>query len=255
VAPTIFPALTFFVLKGPHEYFRDLIARIDAPQLDYVYLHIGGEPTLDTPRLPQFFQRAKMSKFPLRLDVYFNTGRDGVHLSLRSSIGRSKFFLELPCAGGITAQLDLMEWTCAPCPLLFSQVKWLKIDGDYHYYLLQWGPRGTMSKRWLGFLQPFTAVETLLLPRRLVMPHIATALGSLTETGAAEVLPTLQTILITGLQSDLFQATELLNPFIVVRDQANCPVTVKIIHSDPWERRGDYWQRDYWQRTYWERHY
>jgi hypothetical protein len=65
-----------------------------------------------------------------------------------------------------------------------------------------------------------------------VTPHVATALASLTETRAAEVLPKLQTILITGSQSDLFQVTELLNPFIVARDQANCPVTVKITHSD-----------------------
>jgi len=70
------------------------------------------------------------------------------------------------------------------------------------------------------------------------------ALGSLPETGAAEVLPTLQTILKMGSQSDLFHVTELLNPFTVARDQANCPVTVKIIDSGSWER--DYWKRDYW---------
>jgi hypothetical protein len=85
---------------------------------------------------------------------------------------------------------------------------------------------------WDIFSQPFTAVETLILPRRIVLPHVATVLGSLTETGAAEGLTTLQTILIMGSQSDLFHVTELLNPFIVARDQANCPVTVKIIDSD-----------------------
>ena len=237
LAPTILPALTFCMLDGPHDYFRDLIARVDAPRLDTVYLCFWGEPILDIPRLTQFIKRTEMSKFPLRLDVYFDTGRVGVHLSLRSSIIPAEFHLSLPCTGEITTRLELMERICAPCPLLFSQVKWLKIDD--HYDVLPRGPRSTMSKRWLGFLQPFTAVETLIVPRRIVLPHVATALGSRTDTGAAEVLPTLQTILIMGSQSDLFHVTELLNPFIVARDQANCPVTVEIIDSGSWER--DYW--------------
>ena len=232
VAPTIFPALTFFMLAGPHEYFRDLIARVDAPQLDTVYLYFCGGPILDFPRLTQFIQRTEISKFPRRLDVYFNEGpgRKEVQLSLRSSIIPAKFNLLLPCTEEITTQLELMERICALFLFLFSQVKWLQID-SYHD-LLPRGPRSTMSERWLGFLQPFTAVEALLFPRRIVTPHVATALASLTETRAAEVLPKLQTILITGSQSDLFQVTELLNPFIVARDQANCPVTVKITHSD-----------------------
>ena len=228
LAPTIFPALTNFMLVGPHEYFRHLIARIDAPQLDIVYLYFCG-PILDFPRLTQFIKRTEMSKFPHRLDVYFNTGRlgEGVQLSLlSSSIIPAKFNLFLPCTGEITTQLELMERICALFLFLFSQVKWLQING--HHDLLPRGPRNTMSERWLGFLQPFTAVEALILPRRIVTPHVATALGSLSETRAAEVLPALQTILITGSQSDLFQVTELLNPFIVARDQANCPVTVKI---------------------------
>ncbi len=218
LAPTIFPALRYFELEGPYHYLEGLIARIDAPQLDTVHLYFWGEPILDAPQLPQFIQCTEISKFPLRLNVYFNTGlvgRGHVDLYLRSSIGPAKFKLSLPCTGEITTQLELMERICAPYLLLFSQVKWLDIVRNY--LLGQSGPRSTMSKRWLGFLQPFTAVGTLILPTR-VTPHVATALGSLTEIGAADVLPTLQTILIRGSQSDLFQANELLNPFIVVCD-------------------------------------
>ena len=152
LAPTIFPSLTYFILDGPHDYFRDLIARVDAPRLDSVYFYFWGEPVLDIPRLTQFIKRTEMSKFPLRLDMYFVTVKVGVHLSFRSSIIPAKFHLSLPCTGEITTQLELMERIWAPCPFLFSQVKWLKIDD--HYDVLPRGPSSTMSKRWLGYLQP-----------------------------------------------------------------------------------------------------
>jgi len=85
------------------------------------------------------------------------------------------------------------------------------------------------STLWLGFFQPFNAVQSLYFYDQDSMSQIAHVLGDLTEERAAEVLPMLRTIVWYG--SCNWDEVEpcvipLLQPFIDARELSSHPVEV-----------------------------
>jgi hypothetical protein len=54
---TIFPALTRLEFKGVSEYLEDVVARIDAPLLDSIYITFFNQLIIDIPQLAQFMRR------------------------------------------------------------------------------------------------------------------------------------------------------------------------------------------------------
>ena len=63
VTRTVLPALTFFLFQGASEYLEDLVSRIDAPQLNRIYIcYLNQLTDFRVPQLPMFIDRSVGSK-------------------------------------------------------------------------------------------------------------------------------------------------------------------------------------------------
>ena len=223
---TVLPALTYLSLEGPHSYLEGLVDRIDAPLLNFGDLNFLNEPIFDTPRVLQFIHRAKMFKLLGGVEVRFGRGscfypNADIVASFRSSIGPTAFHLSFPCSG-LPAQVAIMERICAQWPSLVSHVESLKL-GDHFWNEQQWGEAITP---WLGFLRPFTAMQTLCFCGSPKVPRFVRMLGELKGRGATDLLPALRTIELGCSEEGVSEALRLLRPFLVSREESGHPVVV-----------------------------
>lgn len=223
--PIVLPALTHFSLEGPTEYLEDLVARIETPLLDDGHLGLYGDPIFDNPRVPCFIHRTKMFKLLDRVAAQFWTA--DVSFLLHSSISPAKFHLTFPCTG-LRIQVALMERICTQFQISFSHVEWLELDG-YLSLEHRWG----LSTSWLGFLLPFTAMQTLHLSGKGIVSHVARMLGGVTGERATEVLPALNTIVLSCPRRKVSKVVLLLEAFVIAREHSGHPVVVQ--HDCPWE--------------------
>lgn len=219
---TVLPALVNLRLEGPQGYLEYIVDRIDAPLLKSGRLKIYDEPVFDTPRVPQFIHRAKTFKSLDKVDVYF--AEKYIIAFLRSSIGPAKFRLSFPCSG-FSVQVEIMEEICAQWPPLVSRVKFLRLDDCFYSGHEAW--REDVAP-WLGFLRPFTAVQTLRLCGEAPVSHVANVLGRLEQKGATEVLPTLSAIELHSAEDVDSEASCLLEPFLVAREESEHPLVVDV---------------------------
>ena len=229
LTPIVLPALTRFSLEGPTEYLEDLVARIEAPLLDDGHLELYGKPIFDIPRVLWFIHRTKMFKFLGRVAAHFWTA--DVSLVLHSSIGPANFYLAFPCTE-LRLQIALMERICTRCPTIFCHVERLELDG-YLSLEHQW----ERSTSWLGFLRSFTAMQTLHLSGKGIMPYVARTLGGVAGERATEMLPSLNTLVLSRSRREVSKAALLLEPFIIAREHSGHPVVVQ--HDCPWESDSD----------------
>jgi hypothetical protein len=199
------------------------VARIEAPLLNSGDLSFCDEATYGAPRLFNFIHRTEMFKFPDLISVYFR--HEGTYFDLRSSVGSAEFSLSFPFQGSPTP-VELLERLVTQCLALFSRVERLEISGYGLYFGWWWQ---NFSASWLGFLRPFTAVQTLRLVGQDLLPHLARMLGKLTEERVPDVLPALHTILLWGSPCDKNASEKalLFKPFIVAREHSEHPVVVE----------------------------
>jgi hypothetical protein len=176
----------------------------------------------DTPRVPQFIHRAKMFKSIGKVDVYFD--EEFIIAALRSSIGPAKFRLSFPCSD-FFVQVEIMEELCAQWPPLVSRVKFLRLDDGFYSEDEAWQED---VAPWLGFLRPFTAMQTLRICGEGPVSHVANVLGGLEGKGATEVLPTLSAIELHSAEEVNSEASRLLEPFLVAREELEHPVVVDV---------------------------
>jgi hypothetical protein len=108
---------------------------------------------------------------------------------------------------------------------LVSHVEMLELIDNFHEEE-KWSESMT---QWLGFLHPFTAVQTLCLCGVSVVSHIANILGDLEEKGATEVLPALHTIELDCLEQDESEVLRALEPFLVVRKGLGHPIVMNFV--------------------------
>jgi len=221
LTPTVLPALTNFSLGGPSEYLEKLLTQIATPLLEDGDLQFYDAPRFDTPGVSQFIHRTGMFKLPSEVDVYI---RKSVLFALSSSIGPKKKYA-MAFSGSdfnLYTEVKLMEQICTQYPPLLSHIERLCLSGvdvEYRYWPL--------SAPWLGFLRPFTAVQTLHLSGSLIMPRVSDTLGKLAEKRAAEVLPALHTLVLDLPREAVSEAARLVEPFIVARKYSEHPVVLK----------------------------
>jgi len=229
-AHAVLPALTYLLLRGPHKYLEDLVDRVDAPLLTSGDLQFWDEPMFVTPRVPQFIHRAEMFKLVGEIEVHVcrapSYRRPGIDATFRSSMGPAKFSLSFPCSG-FPAQCAIMERICYQWPPLVSHIEVLNLY-DVFYQESRWFDTDTATP-WSVFLRPFTAVQTLRLHAKAKgPPHVAYMLGQLEGRGPTEVLPALRTIELDCSEHGASEALRFLRPFLVTREQSECPVTVNV---------------------------
>ena len=227
-AHTVLPALNYLSLRGPHHggYIEDLLCRVSAPLLNEGHLQFYDEPMLHTPRVLQFIHRVKVFKLRCELEVYFFE-ESCAFTSFVSSVGPAKFSLSFLCSG-LPTQVATVERVLAQWPPLVSHVEFLELNDDY--FISEQKKWWAGITPWLGFLRPFTAVQTLRLCGTATVSHVTHVLAGLEGERPTEVLPALRTIKVDCPQQGASESEilRLLQPFLVAREESGHPVVVVV---------------------------
>ncbi|KAH8978925.1 hypothetical protein EDB92DRAFT_2118995 [Lactarius akahatsu] len=185
-------------------YLEDLVAQIDAPQLNC--FRIGNQYGVTDFRIPQLFkfidrsEKLKSSRFILA-DLLIEPSTVVIELVHR---GRSWFHLSVQeeAIGQVVSQISA----------ILSNVDRLSISSDFDEIV-------SNGIRWLEVFRPFTYVKALSVDGRLSRRTVPPALNNVTER-AAEVLPALESLYLEN-----HPVTSVKN-FVAARQNTGRPVTV-----------------------------
>jgi hypothetical protein len=185
------------------EYFEVLAARIDAPLLDNSYFTFFHQLVFDIPQTIRFFGNPEWSR-PSSLTLVFNlvwgTASINFPSNATSRHSASLRLWEIRC--------ERLDWRvisvaqiCSQILPFRSSVKSLHImcyDLEYHSASSQGIQQDEIDPTiWTRLFHSFTSVQSLVIPATLE-PSIAPALQGRTGESAAEVFPSLHSLLITG---------------------------------------------------------
>jgi hypothetical protein len=224
---SVFSVLTDFSFKGDNEYLDDLVALIDAPRLNDLYITFFNDIVFDTPQLIQFICRTPRLKAFEKASVTFDGGSTWVQLSSRTS-GDDLLHVRISC-GELDWQVLSMEQVCTSSlpPLSTSD---LYIYEDQSLQAHRQDNTGIENAQWLELLHPFRTVKNLYLSETFA-PRIVPALEELVGSSAAEVLPTLKNIFLEGSEPRVQRG---IRQFVGRRQVTGDPVAVS-----QWHRRRD----------------
>jgi hypothetical protein len=203
ITRTVFPALTIICFQGPLEYFEDLVAQIDAPQLDYLNIEYRDHQDYQIPQLCKFIDRSK--KLCGLRHALLLVDPDTITIELQSSF----------C---LAFQEDAIGLVVSQISAMLSNVVRLTINSDCEIAV------GLgIGIRWLELFRPFAAVKALIVDN-LLSWNIPLALQDVTEERAAEVLPALELLCLKGeLKGEPVASLE---AFLAARRNLGRPVTV-----------------------------
>jgi hypothetical protein len=211
----VLPALTKLTFAGMADYSEDLLARIDTPILDQLFMSFFTERrnVFDVPHLKQFIGRAKGLEPFEAVTVRFQSR------SIRLELDQHhRSMLEVRC-DRVDWQVDSMALVCARLSPFLSPIERLDFIADYLVIESQ-----RESTQILGLFRPFAATRSLHVSRSLV-PLIATALRELIGPRATEVLPNLSDIFLGG-HAIPGAVLEVMQPFVTARRLSRRPVAV-----------------------------
>ena len=184
---TVLLSLTEIWFKGVCEYLDDLVARIDAPQLNNLHVTFFNDDVFDAPQFIQFISRTPTLKAVEDAHVVFGHLKATIHSSSIPSL----------CEVGISCreldwQVSSLEQLCAshlpPLSALEDLYIYERLDGEQP----DWRDN-IENTLWLDLLHRFTTVKNLYLSKEFA-PRIVAALQELVGGRTTEVLPTLQNI-------------------------------------------------------------
>jgi hypothetical protein len=189
----VLPALKDFQFKGVSEYLEVLVARIDAPHLNYLFITFFNDIEFDTPELVHFIRRTPTFKAPDKARLVFLDSAVRVEFPLQPS-GYGELNVGISCKELDWQLSSLVE----VCSLLFRSLSTSK-----HLYIYERQPSLPDSQddfentQWLDILRRFIAVKNLYVSEQFA-PRIALVLQKL--GGMMEVLPKLQNIFLEELR-------------------------------------------------------
>ena len=183
------PVLTYFWYQGASGYLDDLVARIDAPQVNKLYITFFHQIVFHTPQFTCFIRRTPALKALKKAHVAFDESHAHAILSSRYGLlhmtivefGLQVSSLERICTSFLSSLFSLEDLYIYEYPS--SHPDW---RGD------------TENTAWLELLHPFSAVKNLYLSKQIAS-IIGHALQDLVGGRTTEVLPTLQHIFLEGL--------------------------------------------------------
>ena len=203
--------LTHFIFKGFNKYLEDLVAFIDAPKLDRLFITSYSQIYFDGPQLAQFISRTPILEgcgAEVKFDDSF--ARVGLNFS-------SKHFEIGNSCGDPNGQFSFVAQVCNSCLPPLSTIEVLYIE---HRYRKNDSIKNTL---WLELLHSFPAVKNLYLSKDFA-PGIVAALKEVVGT---EVLPSLQNIFVQALEpSGPFQ--EIFGQFIAARESSGHSITISV---------------------------
>jgi hypothetical protein len=215
LARIVLPALVKLHFKGDSEYLEDIISRIDTPLLDDMDITFFNQPVFDTPQLRHFITRTGISRAPDYARIYFYDD----YVKVEPFRALLWCILCKPSDRQLSSLSQLYNSALAPLPAL----KHLEIHNHRKYW-----KDDTENVRWLELLHLFPSLKDLVLSEKSFQ-LVAPALNGLDGESAAEVLPTLQSIIIQGSQPSETD-NKVIGKFISTRQLLGVPVTVQ--HHD-----------------------
>jgi hypothetical protein len=236
---SVFPALTSIKFEGVSEYLDDLVASIDAPQLNSLNITFFNQIVFDTPQIAQFINRTPALKSLDKARVQFGDRATEVNFSSLTSV-HGKLNVKVLC-GDLDWQVSSMEQVCTSCLPFISTIEVLCIHKNPHASREDW-PDNIENRLWLELLHPFTTVKTLYISREFV-PRIVPALQELVGGRTTEVLPTLQNLFLERREPSVL-VQEGIRQFTATRQVASHPVAVTPWGGDPrwFDCGGDEWR-------------
>ena len=222
---TFLPVLRRLAFKGVGKYLENLVALIDAPLLDYLFITFFHQLIFETPQLAQFISRTPKFKTHDEARVVFSDGH--VRVTLPQTFN-GNLRLGISCR-----QLDWQLSSLAQvCGLSFPQALIPTVEDLY----IQIGfPRRVLqddieNSQWFELFHPFAAVKHLYLSQVFVPLIAAPALQELVQERVTEVLPALEILFLE--KSPLSRPDlEAIGLFVAARRRASNPITVSL-----WEK-------------------
>jgi hypothetical protein len=213
------PALTSFEFRGASKYLEDLVAPIDAPQLNRIRVRFLDD-SLDfrIPQLSMLFDRSagppytlaavRFSFYTVTFDMYRHTN----YLGWEQEPASTHFLCEFE---GSDWQLPLIAQVLSNVSPMLSTVVHLKLD----VILIRGQLEGAGDVEWLHFLNQLSTVQALHVSRQFA-EHLAFALKNITGEMVAKALSSLEFICLED------RPTSSVEKFIAARRVSGRPVTV-----------------------------
>jgi hypothetical protein len=217
------PSLTYFRFEGFSEYLEDLVAQIDAPQLQHFNICFYNQLLFDIRQLSRFICRLGVLSSPNYAEVTFSKYRVRTILyQLGGANPPQKLGLEIKfCDLETLDHLSSIAQLCNQSLSLLSGVEQLDVLDSRYFPALQ----GVMDNtQWLEFVRPFTAVRILRISHSL-RRLIVSALQELTGKMATEVLPALDSLYLGGYEQ-LGPVRQAIRPYITARQVSGHPVAI-----------------------------
>ncbi|KAH9981606.1 hypothetical protein BJV74DRAFT_854510 [Russula compacta] len=230
----VLPALTHFRYQGVSEYLEDLVARINAPQIDNLWIKFSYQPVFELSQLPRFIARTEKLKTFSQANVLFQDHSVDIIFPPKTRKAEDDWFHLMISCKEPDRQLSSMAQVCNSSlpPLPALEYLYIRKQG---FPPPRWQSTDNMENtQWLELLRPFAGVRNLYLGEDLGL-RVAHALQELTGESVAQVLPALQSLFFEGLQSPQ-RAQRVIGRFVAARKLSGHPVAVH-----PWERK-DLWE-------------
>ena len=217
---SVLPVLTDFVFKGVSEYLEYLMALIDAPRLNELYITFFNQIVFETPQFIQFINRTPTLRSLEKAYVTFGNDAAMVNLSLLTPI-YGEFYVKIPCRE-LDWQVSSLEQVCT------SSLPPLSILEDLYIHKVphsqpDWQDN-IENALWLELLNSFPTVKNLYLCVEFA-PRIMRALQELVGGRTMEVMPSLQNIFLEELQAS-GPVQEGIWQFVAARRATSHPIVV-----------------------------
>jgi hypothetical protein len=214
------PTLTAFRFAGVSEYLEDLVARIDAPLLDFFFITFFHQLIFDNPQLVQFYARTPNIQPAVEAGiVFFN---DKVLITSPSTYPRNIEW-RISCNQSDWQLSSLAQVCSSSLPEAFIPTVERLYIYENEYNRPRWQD-DIEDSQWLEVLQPFTALKDLHLSREF-LPRIAPAFQELAGERVTEVLPALQSLFLEELHPS-GPVWEAIEKFVAARQLAGHPIAV-----------------------------
>ena len=193
---SVIPTLSHFRFKGVVEYLEDIVASIDAFQLNTLHITFFNQIDFDTPRLAEFINRTpRLRKRHAHVQFDDNFARVGLRY-WESKSDLDNLLISISCREP-DWQLSSIEQVCNFS--LHSLFNYEALYIEHRYSQLVWKNDAIENTLWLQLLLPFTGVKNLYLSEEFA-PGIVAVLQELVGDRILEVLPSLQNIFVEGLR-------------------------------------------------------
>jgi hypothetical protein len=219
----VLPNLRFFLFKGTATYLEGLVARVSAPFLNQLQVHLNHQPRFTFPRLLQFIQTSENLGFTA-VQVTFGA----FALTLHAVPPSRKVLLQIWCGN--------LDWQVTTAAQLFGTLSPVlsvveKVTLSYHEHNQSSESHNNVDRSWWReLLRPFTNAKTIHVQDDLVS-KILWSLPSEDGEPPLGFLPNLEEVGYNG-GSD---ARDALITFLNGRQVAGHPVTLRIVDRSVFE--------------------